>query len=176
MPFFICAGDKKKPLRFHGWYYLLIVNISSFITLFIQSSCKCLGLLGGAGLLSGNKSDRTVPTVLCRSGGSVPSQNRACCFCEPGLSLSGIAQHSYSCGFPCGTGRVQRCLWLCPGRRKHSRALSGELPREAASSGRPGPGTAPRSGCAPAGPRAGAVRGCVCPLPDLQPSKEHGRD
>lgn len=83
-----------------GIISLWLKNISSFITLFIQSSCECLGLLGGTGLLSVNKSGRTVPTVLCRSRGSVPSQNRACCFCKSGLPLNEATQHNYYTLFP----------------------------------------------------------------------------
>lgn len=61
-------------------------------------------MFGGTGLLSGNKSHRTVPTVLCRSRGSVPSQNRACCFCKSGFPLSAVTQPSRCCGLPCRAG------------------------------------------------------------------------
>lgn len=77
---------RESPSGFMaGIISLCLNNISSFITLFIQSSYKCLVVLGGMSLSSVNKSNRTVPTVLCRSRGSVPSQNRACCFVSQGF-------------------------------------------------------------------------------------------
>lgn len=132
-------------------------------------------MFGGTGLLSGNKSHRTVPTVLCRSRGSVPSQNRACCFYKSGFPLSAVTQPSRCCGLPCRAGRVQRCPRLCPGLREHSWALSQELPGEgsSASSGRTAPGTARLPGSAPVSLGAEHVWGSVCPLPHLQHSKEH---
>lgn len=129
-------------------------------------------MFGGTGLLSGNKSHRTVPTVLCRSRGSVPSQNRASCFCKSGFPLSAITQPSLCRGLPCRAGRVQRCPWLCPGHREHSWALSQELPGEgsSSSSGRTAPGTARLPGSAPVSLGAERVWGSVCPLPHLQHS------
>lgn len=113
-----------------GIISLWLKSISSFITLLIRSSCECLDLPGGTGLRSMNKSGRTIPTVLCRSRGSAPSQNRACCFCKSGFSskwrhaaqLLRIISPSETDGGTMASGcavlgvlaPAQRCPGLCP--------------------------------------------------------------